>query len=70
MVYTERTDKCLSSTKDNQSSKSQSHSKSNSGSGSGSGSGSWSSQASSAEKWKYNNMVKNDRQQFNGMHFS
>ncbi|KAI8043737.1 serglycin [Drosophila gunungcola] len=77
MVYTERTDKCLSSTtKDNHSSKGQSQSKSASGSGSGSGSvsgsgsGSWSSQASSAEKWKYNNMVNNDRQQFNGMHFS
>ncbi|XP_016969789.1 uncharacterized protein LOC108037667 [Drosophila rhopaloa] len=69
MVYTERTDKCLSnSTKDNHSSKTQTQPKSNSGSGLGSGS--WSSQASSAEKWKYNNMVKNDRQQFNGMHFS
>ncbi|XP_016964732.1 uncharacterized protein LOC108034356 [Drosophila biarmipes] len=69
MVYTERTDKCLSSnTKDSKSSKDQGHSKTNSGSASGSGS--WSSQASSAEKWKYNNMVKNDRQQFNGMHFS
>ncbi|KAH8289941.1 hypothetical protein KR018_008800 [Drosophila ironensis] len=73
MVYTERTDKCLSSAaKDNPSSKGQANSKpnGNSGSGSGSGSGAWSSQASSAEKWKYNNMVKNDRDKFNGMHFS
>ncbi|EDV31562.1 uncharacterized protein Dana_GF14487 [Drosophila ananassae] len=72
MVYTERTDKCLSSTaKDNPSSKVQSPSKHTTGSGSAAGSGSsWSSQASNAEKWKYNSMVKNDRDKFNGMHFS
>ncbi|KAH8329475.1 hypothetical protein KR074_011528 [Drosophila pseudoananassae] len=72
MVYTERNDKCINSTaKDNPFSKVQSNSKRNTGSGPVTGSGSnWSSQASSAEKWKYNSMVKNDRDNFNAMHFS
>ncbi|XP_017105355.3 uncharacterized protein [Drosophila bipectinata] len=71
MVYTERNDKCMSSTGKDNFSKVQSHSKQNTGSGPATVSGSnWSRQASSAEKWKYNSMVKNDRDNFNGMHFS
>ncbi|XP_060666291.1 uncharacterized protein LOC132798449 [Drosophila nasuta] len=73
MVYTERTDKCLTSSKDNAaSSKSQSNSTSSSPSKthSSNSSGAWSSQASSSEKWKYNNMVKDNRDHFNSMHFS
>ncbi|EDW13273.1 uncharacterized protein LOC6577900 [Drosophila mojavensis] len=76
MVYTERTDKCLTSSKesagkqDKSQSKYQSSFSSRSGSSSSSSSGAWSSQASSDEKWKYNNMVKDNRDQFNGMHFS
>ncbi|XP_017860336.1 PREDICTED: uncharacterized protein LOC108611982 [Drosophila arizonae] len=74
MVYTERTDKCLSSSKESAGKHDKSHSKHQSNfssrSGSSSSSGAWSSQASSDEKWKYNNMVKDNRDQFNGMHFS
>ncbi|BFF96264.1 uncharacterized protein DMAD_13500 [Drosophila madeirensis] len=73
MVYTERTDKCTTSTKDNHSSKDRSRSNSQSQGSSSKpshSSGAWSSQASSSDKWKYNNMVRDDREQFNGMHFS
>ncbi|XP_030556782.1 uncharacterized protein LOC115759830 [Drosophila novamexicana] len=67
MVYTERTDLCLSSSKDNAG---QGKSQPKTTSSPSSSSGAWSSQASSAEKWKYNNMVKDNRDKFNGMHFS
>ncbi|KAH8419278.1 hypothetical protein KR222_003821 [Zaprionus bogoriensis] len=71
MVYTERTDKCLTSGKDSAAqTKSSPSSTAATKSQSSQSSGSWSSQASSAEKWKYNNMVKDNRDQFNSMHFS
>ncbi|KAH8376872.1 hypothetical protein KR093_001819 [Drosophila rubida] len=73
MVYTERTDKCLSTSKDNAAtSKSPSTSATSSSSSASSSSSktSWSSQASSGDKWKYNNMVKDNRDKFNSMHFS
>ncbi|KAH8334631.1 hypothetical protein KR059_012563 [Drosophila kikkawai] len=67
MVYTERNEKCLSSSsKDKPTSKDYNSSKS----GSSGSATAWSGQASSPEKWKYNNMVQNDRDKFNGMHFS
>ncbi|EDW03364.1 uncharacterized protein LOC6570603 [Drosophila grimshawi] len=69
MVYTERNDKCLANSKDKvgQNPYSSEEKKPQS---SPSSSGAWSSQASNAEKWKYNNMVKDNRDKFNGMHFS
>ncbi|XP_034474057.1 uncharacterized serine-rich protein C1E8.05 [Drosophila innubila] len=79
MVYTERTDKYLTTSKDNAGqTKSSSSSPSPSSSSSSPSSkttsshsaGAWSSQASNAEKWKYNNMVKDDRDKFNSLHFS
>ncbi|EDW76579.1 uncharacterized protein Dwil_GK15534 [Drosophila willistoni] len=64
MVYSERTDKCSASPKDAPKIDSTpTHKPSHS-------SGAWSSKASSDEKWKYNNMVKDNRDKFNGMHFS
>ncbi|XP_064546496.1 uncharacterized protein LOC135434063 [Drosophila montana] len=70
MVYTERTDLCLSSSKDNAGQGKSQPKSTSSPSSSSSSSGAWSSQASSAEKWKYNNMVKDNREKFNAMHFS
>ncbi|XP_030384044.1 uncharacterized protein LOC115631442 [Scaptodrosophila lebanonensis] len=74
MVYTERTDKYLTTAKDNASQSkaaSQKPEQISSSGGSSSGSaGAWSGKASTEDKWKYNNMVKNNRDQFNGMHFS
>lgn len=70
MVYTERTDKCLTSGKDSTDKSKSSPTSSASKPQSSHSSGSWSSQASSADKWKYNNMVKDNRDQFNNLHFS
>ncbi|ALC39360.1 CG10570 [Drosophila busckii] len=69
MVYAERTDKCLAKNDASQSKSPKTSSASYTKQQSNHGSGSWSSQASSADKWKYNNMVKDNRDQFNGMHF-
>lgn len=80
MVYTERTDKCLSNGKDNAAQTKSSPNSSNSSSSSSyssttkaqssHSSGAWSSQAATEDKWKYNNMVKDKRDQFNNLHFS
>ncbi|KAL7740979.1 hypothetical protein ACLKA6_013425 [Drosophila palustris] len=68
MVYTERTDKYLTTSKDNAAqSKAPSSSSSTSTSSSSS---SKTSSSHSSDKWKYNNMVKDNRDKFNSLHFS
>ncbi|XP_013097820.1 putative uncharacterized protein DDB_G0281733 [Stomoxys calcitrans] len=83
MVYTNRTEKCISQDKgcEKPSSKFQSSSSHSYSSTSGSSSSSstsvskyannnpWSKSASDADKWKYNNMVRDNRDHFNSMHF-
>ncbi|XP_075153926.1 uncharacterized protein LOC142227338 [Haematobia irritans] len=80
MVYTNRTEKCISSqdnTVEKSGSKFQTPSVSSYSSNSSSGSTSkyannnaWSKSASDADKWKYNNMVRDSRDKFNSMHFN
>ncbi|XP_019890241.2 uncharacterized protein LOC109611640 [Musca domestica] len=80
MVYTNRTEKCISSQDNpgvkasaNANSKYQSSCVPSYSSGSASGNKStnnaWSKNASEADKWKYNNMVRENRDKFNSMHF-
>lgn len=63
MGYAERVDKCNSN-----SSKDASKTDSYKSSGGNSGSGSKSGSSGNKDAYKYNNMVKNDRDKFNNLH--
>ncbi|XP_037884035.1 uncharacterized protein LOC119634148 [Glossina fuscipes] len=82
MVYTNRTEKCNSSTEETVTTKSEKHFKdqkngnysdSNKSSQSTSAIGAnnaWSKNAAESDKWKFNNMIKNNRDAFNSLHFN
>ncbi|XP_023297596.2 uncharacterized protein LOC111680196 [Lucilia cuprina] len=74
MVYTNRTEKCLTSqepsnTKSTTSGSKTTFANSSSSNSSSSANNAWSKNASDNDKWKYNNMVRNERDKFNSMHF-
>lgn len=73
MVYTNRTEKCLTSEEPSGTKNSSTGSKyqsSFSSSATTSSNNAWSKNASDSDKWKYNNMVRNERDKFNNMHFN
>lgn len=72
MVYTNRTEKCISS-QDNPAAKTTANSSYQSSCGQNNPAkqtnNAWSKSVSEADKWKYNKMVRDDRDKFNSMHF-
>lgn len=78
MVYTNRTEKCTTSQESNTVKTTSSGSQYRTSFGVNSNlnsnssmpiSNSWSKNAADTDKWKYNKMVRDDRDKFNGMHF-